>query len=165
MNPLDWDAPRTLVYLALFVIVMCRANATYWVGRLGSRLTRVRLAKWTARPSFQRASRLLARHGAPLVAGCFLTVGLQTMVLLAAGIARMELRRFLPAVIIGCALWALLYGTIGFVGFTALATLHATQPTLFYVAAALLVASTSVWLWARRGASETAFAEPRRVAD
>lgn len=33
MNPLTWDAPKIVVYLALFCIVFCRSQATYWIGR------------------------------------------------------------------------------------------------------------------------------------
>ena len=37
MNPMEWDAPFSVIVAALFVIVMCRANATYWLGVLIAR--------------------------------------------------------------------------------------------------------------------------------
>lgn len=125
MNPLTWDAPVAVIYVALFVIVMFRANITYWVGRVdvgGARHTG--LVSRLDSPRFTRATALLNKYGPPLVSACFLTVGLQTTVLLSAGVSRMPLPRFLPAVIIGCALWALLYGTVGFVGVEALIALY-----------------------------------------
>ncbi len=140
MNPMTWDGPRIYVYLALFVIVFLRASATYWLGRGAGRLADRKLAEIVARPSYQRARSLLNRYGAPLVSICFLTVGLQTMVLIAAGMSRMPLRRFIPAQVVGCILWALLYGTVGFVGFKAAVMLYEASPALFLAAVGLLVA-------------------------
>lgn len=142
MNPLSWDAPIVMVVAGLFVIVMCRANATYWVGRgLSSGVGRTRLAGMLRSPGYRRAARLLDRFGAPLVAACFLTVGMQTMVLLAAGFTKMRMSRYLPAVIIGCIAWALLYGTVGFIGFRALAALYRFSPGL--TAAAVMAAAAA----------------------
>ena len=36
MDPTQWNVPFPLIVGALFVIVMVRANATFWLGRLGS---------------------------------------------------------------------------------------------------------------------------------
>jgi membrane protein DedA with SNARE-associated domain len=46
----------------------------------------------------------------------FLTVGFQTLINLAAGVTRMSLRHYLPAVVVGSVMWAFVYATIGFVG-------------------------------------------------
>lgn len=43
----------------------------------------------------------------------FLTVGIQTAVNASAGISRMSLKRYLPAVTVGCLIWALIYSTVG----------------------------------------------------
>ena len=118
MNPLTWQMPKILVYVALFCIVFLRASATYWLGRgiiAGlSRNTRVKAQMDSAH--YQRAAGLIDRYGAPVVSLCFLTVGFQTVVLLAAGASKMSLKRFVPALAVGSVFWALLYGTVGFVG-------------------------------------------------
>lgn len=110
----EWPFPVTVA--TLFVIVMLRANATYWVGRAArTGATRTRLQRALSSPGFVRAQRLVGRWGAPVVTISFLTIGVQTLVNLAAGAARMPLRRYLPAVTIGGIIWAFLYATAGFV--------------------------------------------------
>lgn len=140
MNPADWGWPYGLVFLALFVIVMCRANGTYWVGRaLRKGSDHSRLASLTRRPNYRRVEDALQRWGAPVVSLCFLTVGVQTMVNLAAGATRMPLRRYLPAVSVGSVLWALIYSTVGFVGFQALAISWSRWPVATVVVGALVL--------------------------
>src|SRR5690606_19745348 len=56
---------------------------------------------------------IVRRYGAPAVSLCFLTVGLQTAVLVAAGSLRMPLRRFVPALLLGALIWATIYVTVG----------------------------------------------------
>ena len=113
-----WPYPATVA--GLFVVVLVRANGTYWLGRAargGAARTRVR--RRLDSPGFTRAERVIERWGAPVVALSFLTVGFQTLVNLAAGAARMPLRRYLPATVLGGVAWAFLYGTAGFVGLEA----------------------------------------------
>lgn len=59
---------------------------------------------------------------------CYLTIGLQTMVMLAAGVARMPMRAFVPASIVGSIAWALVYATVGFMSVEAVARLWAIHP-------------------------------------
>jgi hypothetical protein len=76
---------------ALFVIVLVRAQATYWVARaVVTGAASRRWGRWLESPALKRASALLARYGAPAVTVSFLTVGLQTMINAAAGAARMR---------------------------------------------------------------------------
>jgi membrane protein DedA with SNARE-associated domain len=94
-------------------------------------------------PGYLRAVGWIDRWGAPAVSVSFLTVGFQTLINLAAGVTRMSLRHYLPAVVVGSVMWALVYATIGFVGFTAVAALYARSPLLaisLAVVAALLLA-------------------------
>ncbi len=130
-----WPYPATVA--SLFVIVMLRANATYWVGRAArAGATRTRFRRVLASPAFVRAQQLVARWGAPVVTVSFLTVGIQTVVNLAAGATRMPLRRYLPAVTIGGVIWAFLYATAGFVTLAAWRRLYdLSAPT----ASALLI--------------------------
>jgi membrane protein DedA with SNARE-associated domain len=133
---------------SLFVIVMLRANATYWLGRgaeAGAEHTR--LIRLLSSPRFERVQRVVARWGAPIVTLCFLTIGIQTLVNLAAGVTKMPLRRYLPAVVIGSVLWALLYATFGFVTFVAWRRLYELSPAGAIGSAAALVAGLGIYLW------------------
>ena len=130
-EPTTWDAPLAVVVLALFVIVMLRANGTYWLGRaLAAGARRSRWEKVLESRHYATGARWLNRWGAPAVSLSFLTIGIQTMVNLAAGVAQMPLRRYLPAVIVGCVMWAFLYGTVGFIGWVAVGALWDRSPAL-----------------------------------
>ena len=100
---------------------------------------RTRLQPLMSSPAFRRAARLLERWGAPLVTACFLTVGIQTVVNLAAGATRMSRRRYLPAVALGSAVWAFLYATVGFATFTAWRRLYEQSPPAAVVVVGVLV--------------------------
>lgn len=119
------EQPFGIAFATLFVIVMLRGNATYWLGRgalSGGKLS-ARMAHRLEGPVMQRAQRFSARFGVVAVPLSFLTVGLQTAILFSAGFTLMPLRRFLPAVTVGCVLWALLYSTVGMVGWAAITAL------------------------------------------
>ncbi|MGN0100811.1 MAG: DedA family protein [Dietzia sp.] len=119
------EQPFAIAFSTLFVIVMLRANATYWLGRgalRGGRLSE-RFAHRLEGPTMQRAQRLSARYGVVAVPLSFLTAGVQTAINFSAGFTTMPLRRYLPAVTVGCVLWALLYSTVGMVGWAAIAAL------------------------------------------
>ena len=98
----------------LFVVALLRAGATYALGRAAQNgARRTRIAKLMARPGFARVQDMVARWGAPVVTLSFLTVGIQTLVNLAAGVTQMPLRRYLPALAVGSLLWGFLYATVG----------------------------------------------------
>lgn len=113
------DMPLIAVFAILFCIVFTRAFATYWLGRgVVNGLSRNDwVAKRLASPSYKKACELVNNYGAPVVSLCFITVGLQTAVLISSGATKMSLRRFVPALIVGSLLWATIYSTVGFVGF------------------------------------------------
>ena len=134
MDPTQWGAPFPLVVAALYVIVMLRASGTYALGRAvvaGTAHTRWR--HLVESEGYRRAAERIDRWGPPAVALCFLTVGVQTLVNLAAGAARMQLRHYLPAIAIGGLAWALIYATIGFAGFAAFGTLWQRSPVIAVV--------------------------------
>ena len=119
------EQPFAVAFVSLFVIVMLRANATYWLGRgalSGGRLSR-KMARHLEGPTMQRARRLSARYGVVAVPLSFLTIGVQTAINFSAGFTSMPMRRYLPAVTVGCLLWALLYSTVGLAGWSAVAVL------------------------------------------
>lgn len=120
-NPMSWDGPWIWVWLGLYFIIFCRAGGTYLIGRaVRSGATRVRaIQRIMASSGYQRAETVLDRWGPPGVAVSFLTIGFQTAINLAAGVIRMRWYRYLPALLIGGALWATVYASIGSLSYKA----------------------------------------------
>ena len=141
----DWPYP--LAVAVLFVVAMLRAGATYALGRAaqtGARRTRI--AKMMARPGFARVQDVVSRWGAPVVTLSFLTVGIQTLVNLVAGMTQMPLRRYLPALAAGSVLWGLLYATVGFAGVTAWWQLYLRSPGPAVVLLVVLVVGVTAYV-------------------
>lgn len=160
MDPTKWGAPYPLVVAALFVIVMARANGTYWLGRLAAAGTeRTRLRKLLHAPGYVRAVRWIDRWGAPAVSVSFLTVGFQTLINLAAGVTRMTMRHYLPAVVVGSVMWAFVYATIGFVGVSAVVALYATSPPLAIGLAVFAAVLLAWWIVSQVRAAHAAAPE------
>jgi membrane protein DedA with SNARE-associated domain len=160
VDPTKWGAPYPLVVAALFVIVMARANGTYWLGRLAAAGTeRTRMRKLLHAPGYVRAVRWIDRWGAPAVSVSFLTVGFQTLINLAAGVTRMSLRHYLPAVVVGSVIWAFVYATIGFVGVSAVVALYGTSPALAIGLAVFATALLAWWIVAQVRAAHAAAPE------
>lgn len=109
--PENW--PAAALFVLLFGVAFARAGATYALAR-GARHVGSRHTALLERPGVARAERGVRRYGAPVVTLCFLTVGVQTAVHLAAGSLRMPLSRYLPALALGALVWATVYLTIGF---------------------------------------------------
>lgn len=113
---MDWlsDAPFGWVFAFLFLLSMARANTTYWVGRgIAAGVEHTRFQHVLTGPIYRRAERFIQRWGIFAVPLSFLTVGIQTAVNASAGVARMPLARYLPAVVAGCLIWATIYSTVG----------------------------------------------------
>ena len=144
--------PFPLAVTALFVIVVLRAGGTYALGRAGrSGAARTRVQRLIESPRFVRAQDLVNRWGAPVVVLSFLTVGFQTLANLAAGVSRMPLRRYLPALAIGGLLWAVLYATVGLLTFSGLAHLYGISPLGAVLGGIALVAGlTGFVVWQLR---------------
>lgn len=130
---------------ALFVIVLARAQATYWLGRAVTASTRrlrtgrapahgrwarfaTRVERWSHGPGGRRATALLQRWGPVAVTLSFFTVGIQTAVNATAGLTRMRFVRYLVAMLPGCLAWALIYATVGFAAFYGTVALAARSP-------------------------------------
>lgn len=133
--------PFPLAVGALFVIVLLRAGGTYALGRAARSGAgrNARVQRLVGSPRFVRAQRLVERWGAPVVVLSFLTVGFQTLANLAAGVGRMPLRRYLPALAVGGLLWAVLYATVGLVTWAALSQLYAISPVAATVGGSVLL--------------------------
>ncbi|WP_329624927.1 VTT domain-containing protein [Streptomyces sp. NBC_01255] len=125
---------------ALYVIILLRAGGTFAVGWLaGAGARRSRYAERISSAKFQRAEQAIQRWGAPVVAVSFLTVGFQTAANFLAGSMRMPLPRYLPALFVGGAAWALIYATAGLGMLEVLGRLFAEQTALGVSAVAALV--------------------------
>jgi membrane protein DedA with SNARE-associated domain len=145
----------------LFVVAMLRANATYWVGRgvLGG-VARTRFAHRLDGPTMQRAERFMTRWGVFAVPLSFLTIGIQSAVNATAGLTRVPLVRYLPAVTVGALIWAVVYATVGLAAFYAAVVLALRSPWLLVVLALAGVALVVV-LRRRRRAPEEVAGQPR----
>ncbi|MCD1285204.1 MULTISPECIES: VTT domain-containing protein [unclassified Brevibacterium] len=132
MNPLDWSFPIAVTWLILFGIILARAGGTYLLGRLARTGIRKinRVDKIMSGSKYRRAEEMIDRFGAPVIALSFLMIGVQTVLNLAAGTSAMRLRRYLPALVVGGSLWALIYSTVGLIGFKALARAYEVAPGL-----------------------------------
>ncbi|KIF04759.1 hypothetical protein PL81_16870 [Streptomyces sp. RSD-27] len=140
---------------ALYAIVLLRAGGTFAVGWLtGAGARRSRFAARISSAKFLRAERAIQRWGAPVVAVSFLTVGLQTAANFLAGSMRMPLPRYLPALFVGGAAWALIYATAGLGALEVLGRLFAGRTALGVSAVAvLLLAVGAVVVYRRRKAA------------
>ena len=103
MNPLDWSFPIAVTWLIMFGIIIFRAGGTFLLGRFARKGIRKfdRVEKIMSGRKYRRAEDTIDRYGAPVVALSFLTVGLQTVVNLAAGTTGMRYRRYVPALAVG----------------------------------------------------------------
>lgn len=137
--------PFGVALAALFAIVMIRVNVTYWIGRGAvAGFAHTRFGGSLERPKAARAQVLIQRWGPYAVVLSFLTIGLQTAINLAAGAARMPLRRYLPAALVGSVIWALLYATIGLAALEAWLAVAAASPV---GAAVGIVVLTAIIVW------------------
>ncbi|WP_309132866.1 VTT domain-containing protein [Brevibacterium sp.] len=132
MNPLNWSLPVFVTWLILFGIILARAGGTFLLGRLARKgMRRIqRVEKIMSGPKYRKAERMIERYGAPVIVLSFLMIGVQTVLNLAAGTTGMSYRRYVPALVIGGSLWALIYSTVGFIGFRALAHAYEAAPGL-----------------------------------
>ena len=135
----EWfDALPIEVALAfMWVVGTVRTSIVYALGALaaegGARLDRIRKAMDS--PLYRKARRLINRWGVIAVPLCFLTVGLQTAVIITTGFTKMPLRRWVPAMLVGTFMWACIYTTIGFAILAALGL----EPWMFPLALALVI--------------------------
>jgi membrane protein DedA with SNARE-associated domain len=141
--------PFWQAFLALFVIVMARSNATYWVGR-GAIAGWQRRRPRPSKESRLRAEKLIRRLGPVAVALSYLTIGIQTTIHLTAGALRMPLPLYLPATVVGSAAWAVIYATIGLA--VVEAWLAAAAGSWYALAGfvALIVVGIATWVLGRK---------------
>lgn len=148
-------------YVFLVGVVFCRAGATYllgrWVRRAGDAS---RWADRLSRPMLRRSERIVARYGAPAVSASFLTVGVQSAVNLSAGLLRMPVRRYLPALAVGAMIWAGIYLSLGIAlleAWSAGRTVPAAAAAVVLVGvfATVAIVLRRRWFGSSRGAEQT----------
>lgn len=155
MDPTTWNLPFLLVWLIMYGIIICRAGATYALGRLArgglAKSPRIRTA--LASQKYSRAEARVNRWGAPVVAASFLTIGFQTLANLAAGTTLMPWLRYVAALLVGGAAWATVYSIVGFAGFRAIVLAYDRAPILtagIGVAAGVILVLAIAWPTRRR---------------
>lgn len=161
----SWADHGLALFIALFVIVFCRAQGTYWLGRGAARgaLAGVgkdgvwgSIAHWFNGPTPKRGAKLLDKWGLIIIPLCFLTVGIQTAVNAGAGLVSMKWRTYTLAMIPGCIAWAILYG----MGMLAIwmALLGAVAGSWWGRTGVLAVAAVTIGViaWRKRTSSEPA---------
>ena len=142
----------------LYVVIWARAGGTYLLGRGARRAAnRGRVKTLLESPGVQRATVLVNRWGAGVVALSFLTVGFQTAANAAAGLTGMPAKRYLPALAVGGLAWAVIYATVGLVAVAGWLELFLVSPAGAVAVLALLVLLVALVLRDRRrtGVRET----------
>ncbi|WP_018024468.1 DedA family protein [Corynebacterium ulceribovis] len=107
--------PFWLAWAFFFAVGMARGQGTYWLARYVSKHTNPWLERKLSHGALTRGKTTLQRVGVAAIPLCYFTVGLQTMVLLAAGFLGITWSVFTAAQIPGVVVWAAVYSTVGFV--------------------------------------------------
>ncbi|WP_298749909.1 VTT domain-containing protein [uncultured Serinicoccus sp.] len=160
-----WQSfPLGLALAFLWGVAMLRGQVTYWIARSVTEQTlrhtrptsgwRAAVHRWLSSDAVDRGRGAVERCGIGAVPLCYLTVGLQTVVLASAGVLRMRWWRFTLAQSVGALAWAAIYATVGFaIWALAFEALLAGGPWLaagLAVALTLLVALGHRWYAVRR---------------
>ncbi|MFW6188648.1 MAG: hypothetical protein ACOC84_11705 [Actinomycetota bacterium] len=140
--------------LFFWAVGIVRTSVVFALGRAaaagGRRIGGVRHVM--SGPVYRRAERLVHRWGVLAVPACFLTVGLQTAVILTTAVTGMPLRRWIPAMLVGTFIWGVVYGTVGM----AVVWAWLEQPWVVApVVAGLLLVLTGRTVLVRRRAART----------
>lgn len=144
--------PWLWAWLTLFVIVLLRAGATYGIGRL---VAAGALRRREPSPRVAAATERVERWGPPVVTLSFLTVGAQTVVNLAAGLARMGWFRYLLGLVPGAAVWATIWTTLGAGLFTAARRAGADHTQALVLIGVVVVVVVTVGVVAARRRRDT----------
>lgn len=147
--------PYPGVFLFFWCLAMMRSHTMYWIGRgITAGTARTRWVSLLESPVYARAQAWSARWGVLAVPVSFLTVGIQSVIQLSAGVARMPLRRYVAATAAGAIAWAAVYTTIGM----AILTAWLTGPTGRLICLLILTTLTLVVVirrsWVMRGGQD-----------
>lgn len=122
-------------WIFMYILGTLRGQATYWLGRGASSAAthvgseEVSDSKWAKIKAWLNSDRtktgrtLVHKIGVVAVPLSYLTVGLQTAVLAAAGLVRIQWWKFSVAQIPGAMAWATIYSGVGLAGWSAILAL------------------------------------------
>ncbi|WP_018022625.1 DedA family protein [Corynebacterium doosanense] len=152
--------PFWVIWVLLYLGATFRGQATYWIGRgvrsgalRGSagpgwwRRTRDRINQMDTR----RARQLLDTIGPLAIPLAYLTVGLQSAIIITAGLTHLGWARFSIAQVPGAAAWATIYSTIGFAAWAGMISALAGDWWPLAVLIVALIAVGAVIAFRRRG--------------
>ena len=159
--PQAWgDFPVAATFVLFFFGAMVRGQATYWLGRVITEQSLKRIHPksgwrkavhdWLQGDAVARGSGLVRRFGLAIVPFAYLTVGLQTVIIAAAGVLRINVLHFTLAQIPGSLAWAGIYTTTGFAVWAAAVSAAAGNPVVIAVLAVLAVALVAYLVLRRR---------------
>ncbi|WP_168583530.1 DedA family protein [Gephyromycinifex aptenodytis] len=153
--------PFWLIFTFLFFGGMARGQCIYWAARIVTErsLRRVRprtgwgarVAEWLDGAGVDAGAQTIRRWGIAAIPLCYLTVGLQTLVMAAAGVLRINAGAFALAQVPGALAWAAIYSTIGWAVWEA-ALIAAAGSPWGLVALLGVAALLALLLWRRRRA-------------
>ncbi len=148
------------VFTFLFVLAIMRGQGTYWVARFVTNQTltrthptvgwRLRVHQALEGQGTQHGIAAIRRWGLLAVPVAYVTVGIQSMVMLGAGVLRIPCPRFLLAQIPGALAWATIYSTIGFTVWYAAISAAAGSPAALIALTLLMAAVVTHVVVARR---------------
>ncbi len=164
---MDWIAslPIGWAILLFWSLAIIRSTTTYSLARgIAAGAEHTALRRYLSGPVYLQAMRFVDRWGPWAIPLCFMTVGIQTAVIAAAGLTRMRWRRFLPAMLLGSLVWGIIYGTVGMAVVWAIITAALASP---WAAVALVLALAGVVLlvvWGTGGPARLRAARSQRRA-
>ena len=118
-------------WIFMFILGTLRGQGTYWIGRGASSAathvgsaednesTWAKIKAWLNSDKTKTGRTLVHKIGVVAVPLSYLTVGLQTAVLAAAGLVRIQWWKFSVAQIPGAMAWATIYSGVGLAGWNA----------------------------------------------
>lgn len=146
--------PLAFGWIALFVIVVLRAGATYGLGRA---IAAGALKRHSPSARTSAAIERVHRWGPWAVAASFFTIGIQSVVNFAAGLIRMPFQRYLLGLIPGAMIWATLWLTVGLGAVIAFLSADGLDRAVGIAVLILVVLGLRWWRrgWLRRDASDS----------
>lgn len=146
------DFPFWGAWIFMFILGTLRGQGTYWIGRgASSAATHVgsdedteskwsKVKAWLNSDKTKTGRTLVHKIGVVAVPLSYLTVGLQTAVLAAAGLVRIQWWKFTIAQIPGAMAWATIYSGVGLAGWKAVIAVFTGDGILPAIALVVLVA-------------------------
>lgn len=154
--PEAWaEYPVGVTFALLWTVSVIRGQTTYGIARFVTAQTLAhthagtgrwgRIRAWLEGDAVARGRRTVERFGLVAVTLCYLTVGVQTMVIAGAGVLRLRWPRFAAAQALGSVLWATIYTTVGFAFWAAAWAAATRSPWLPLVLALAGLAGVLAW--------------------